>query len=296
METLYLSGHLRNTDRGKDIVSQLYKIQSNKKYDFVISEIPHPYHKKNEWCRDYMPVLRNDGSMVLFNYMPSYMQDRKDYRSMIPDQSQICRSLGIKVQKSNIILDGGAVEILGDKAILSDRVLFENTSSWTKGKPDIISAVKKALKVKELIVVPSDPWDFTGHVDGMVRFINEDKVLVNDMSGMNNLMEGELLYDLQYYNAWYDNFIKTLKNAKLEIEVLPCHVHDNQDDDSAVGIYLNYLVMDKVIIMPSFGRHPNNNKAKTELQKHFPEKEILSVEASELAKFGGIINCVTWVG
>jgi agmatine/peptidylarginine deiminase len=77
---------------------------------------------------------------------------------------------------------------------------------------------------------------------------------------------------------------------------LPCAVSLKEDskDTDATGIYLNFLKFENSIIMPSFAQFPEyNKKAQIKLEELYDCK-VFSIEASLLAEYGGIINCVTW--
>lgn len=174
--TIYFSDFLKKIDRGKFIAKELKNILGRAKWEEI------PDTNKNEWCRDYMPVKGYGGHLVLFKYSPSYIVGRTTLEKTIPNQKEICKSLGLKYEESNVILDGGAIEILDDIGIVSDRLIAENCSSWVELRPSVLIEIQKKLKLAKLVVVPSDPWDFTGHVDGMVRFIDRNTVLINDSS------------------------------------------------------------------------------------------------------------------
>jgi len=293
MEKIYISGHLKNTERGRDVAKKLNEIAQKISYTFEIVEIPDPLHSKNEWCRDYMPVKGADGNYKLFKYQPSYMMGYVTYERMIPDQLSICKKLDLPIEVVDIILDGGAIEIIGKKGIISDKVLSENTTSWQQGKPNIIAKIKEILCLDELIVVPADPWDFTGHVDGMVRFVDESTVLVNDLTGLDDFMKEESDYERWMYANWRGNLSKSLESAGLKRIPLTCTTQENEEDDWANGAYMNFLKLDKVIIMPSFNDPQNDNDAKAILEKVY-KRPVETIEATELAKKGGVINCVTW--
>ena len=150
-------------------------------------------HKKNVWCRDYMPVKRADGKLVQFTYKPGYMQGMIKYENNFPEPAEIAKELkgkGVDAEiiSSQIVLDGGAIDVLGDQAIVSDRVFRDNQNM----KPmDILKEIKKKLNLKKLIVIPQDPYDVFGHVDGLTRFIDYDRVLINDLSGLLKEIEVE---------------------------------------------------------------------------------------------------------
>jgi len=221
-EKVYISGFLGNTIRGRHIAAGLKTILGEN-----LIEIPDPLHAKNEWCRDYMPLKASDGTNVLFRYMPSYLIGTADEKT-IPDQLAICRELNIPVKDDkvqDIIMDGGAIEIYGAKGIISDRVFNDNYTGWDKGTPFIYEEIKSLLKLDELIVVPPDPWDEFGHVDGLVRFIDESTVLINDDSDFEEIIEPG--YDLISYMKWRVNLLKTIEKAGLKTVLLPLTALDN---------------------------------------------------------------------
>src|SRR5687767_11280303 len=107
--TVYISEYLNKIKRGKPVFNELKKLAKEGKID--LKEIP---LNKNEWCRDYMPVRGSDGRYTLFRYMPSYHIGYPTYESTIPDQKEILRAINLTYEDaSEIILDGGAIEIFG---------------------------------------------------------------------------------------------------------------------------------------------------------------------------------------
>ena len=294
-QIVYISEYLKNTVRGKPVYNALKNLEKDKEAGFELKEIPSPLHNKNEWCRDYMPVRNAKNELILFEYNPSYLREYKTHRETIPDQEKICNELKLKVihRPPRIILDGGAVEVYGGKAIISDRVLSENTTSWKHVAPEVLSHIQDKLKVKELIVVPADPWDFTGHVDGLVRFINETEVLINDFSLLDLRMENENDKVKMVYEKWKMNFLASLESANLKTFKLPYIIRKDQKDESAVGVYMNFLKLDNCIIMPSFDDEENDIKAQ-EILYFLYKRPVYKIEATELARKGGVINCVTW--
>ena len=56
---------------------------------------------------------------------------------------------------------------------------------------------------------------------------------------------------------------------------------------------MNFLKLDSCIIMPTFDDPENDKEAERVLQELYG-KRIITVEATELAKKGGLMNCITW--
>lgn len=91
--------------------------------------------------------------------------------------------------------------------------------------------------------------------------------------------------------------IKALDNANLEYINFPWVEHTIKgNNDHALGIYLNYLEVGNLIVMPVFGVPGNKDaEALAKLKEVFPDKIIETIDYNEVALSGGILNCTTWV-
>ena len=69
---------------------------------------------------------------------------------------------------------------------------------------------------------------------------------------------------------------------------------DSKHRDSAIGIYVNYLKVNNLIVVPVFGRE-EDKEAVDIIQKAFPDKVIETINYNEVAIEGGLLNCTTWV-
>ena len=288
-QRVYVSEYLKNTDRGEPVFKGLSKHLKNR-----LREIP---GNKNEWCRDYMPIRGANGKLVQFKYQPSYIVGKTTYEKTVPTNlSETLKELGIIVdEESDIVLDGGAIDVYKDMAIITDRVISENSSQWKDGKPVVLDEIKRLLGLKKLIVIPTDPWDITGHADGTVRIVDENRVLVNDLTDM--LVEGKSEWTpLEYEKCsrWIKHLELTLVNAGFRIERLPCSFDPNGGVWSARGVYLNFLLHDDMLIVPFFkDQRKTNKKVQSQLYELY-NRPVHGVKADKLSEWGGIINCCTW--
>ena len=65
-----------------------------------------------------------------------------------------------------------------------------------------------------------------------------------------------------------------------------------EDNYRLPATYANFLIMDKVVLMPTY----SSNKdviAKKQLQKAFPNREIIGVDCQTLIKQHGSLHCIT---
>ncbi|WP_346855404.1 agmatine deiminase family protein [uncultured Draconibacterium sp.] len=288
-QTVYISEYLKDDVSNKVKYGEHVYQQLNNIDEIEIKKIEK--HSKNVWCRDYMPIKGATGELVHFDYSPPYMMDTDKWKARRPKREDLRNDLKVPSIDSDIILDGGAIEIHGTSAIVSDRVFRDNKLP----EEEVIEKIKKALKLERLIVVPQHPFDFTGHVDGMVRFIDSETVFISEMLADGKVKELEVetnSYRRQLIDNWYYAFKYSLINAGFKLEKLPCTAHLNKNDKSGHGIYLNFLKLDGLILMPSY-KQDEDFVAQKQLETLYGAKVIM-IDATELSEEGGMINCVTW--
>jgi agmatine deiminase len=196
------------------------------------------------------------------------------------DTQEICRVNGIKPVFSTINLDGGNVLLCSDRAIISDRVYSENPEYTDKTA--LIADIKELLAVNEIIVIPSlhSESDMTGHADGMVRFVNRDTILGNNRE--------------QDFKYWREGIHKVIAEHNLKYIDIPFfEPKDKNHPDNAAGIYVNYLEIKNLIILPIFGV-PKDKEVINLFKEIFPDRHIETINYTDVALEGGLLNCTTW--
>ena len=232
---------------------------------------------KDIWCRDYMPIQTESGKFIQFKYDPSYLKGNKEWEASRSDVKEVCRVNGIEAQFSDINLDGGNVLICDGKAILSNRIFSEN-SNWDKEK--LVSELSKLLEC-EIIIIPAENDDMTGHADGMVRFVNRNTILGNKLA--------------DEYKYWREGMEKVIEQYGLKYIDVPFFLpKDPKHPHSAIGIYVNYLEVNNLIVLPVFGRD-EDKQAVDVLRQAFPDRVIETIDYNDVAQEGGLLNCTTWV-
>ncbi|CAN5880196.1 hypothetical protein BH23PLA1_BH23PLA1_39060 [soil metagenome] len=132
------------------------------------------------WCRDYLPIQVSEDRFVQFRYAPDYLSGK--YRRLRAD-GEIGPTLPWirNCVRSEIVLDGGNLVAWGDRAIVTEKVFRENRSH---SRAEVRNALMNVLGLAELIVVPQESQDRIGHADGMVCWLGERTVLINDYSSV----------------------------------------------------------------------------------------------------------------
>lgn len=258
--------------RHPEIVRQLETILQQHRIPLVI--VP---GTADIWIRDAAPVQVNYGEFVQFIYRPDYLRD--GYEHLITGSEVFSGFPFInEVERSELVIDGGNIVGVPGTAILTDKVFRENPD---RSRSEIEDELRRLLRVERLIFIPKEPYDPIGHVDGMVRFINDTTLVVNDYSTV----------DPNFGNR----FRASLERRRLEIELLPYQPERRRFDgiESAAGNYVNYLRVGNLIVVPSYGM-PDDGEAVQTLDRLCPEATVVPVPCLNLAREGGVLQCVTW--
>jgi agmatine deiminase len=227
------------------------------------------------WCRDYMPLQVDKNTFIRFVYNPNYLRSYKKGRNTITDSREPSSLIGITYYDSDILLDGGNVVMSDKKVIITDKVFDENPQY---GKFELLEKLEKILH-REVIIITQHPQDFTGHADGMVRFLDDNTIFVNDY--FSNEKENK------FFKKW---MMIALETRGLKCIPVPYNPYNNIGYMSAAGIYINYLLVNGICFLPQFGIS-DDGPARSFFEKYY---KVVPVECLEIAKKGGALNCITW--
>ena len=266
---VYFSELLKAKKSFQEIELILDKCQM--KYDFLKGT-------KDIWTRDYMPIQTDVNSFVQFRYEPSYL---KEYPHLQSNPKDVCKSIGITSDYSDINLDGGNIVKWTDQVILTDRVFSENPQY-----PDrkvLVAEIERKLNA-EVIIIPQIKSDMTGHADGLVRFKDEKTIIVNNLNDEYKYWGNAMKKVIQEYGFNY-----------IEMPVFDYKVQYKNKSMSAIGCYMNYLEIGNLIIFPVFELEGNKDAEALNLMSDlYPTKIIEKININEIALKGGLMNCISW--
>jgi agmatine deiminase len=242
---------------------------------------------KNIWARDFMPLQVGD-KFVKFRYK-TVGYDK--YPILRVDDS--CWDFLPNIVRSNIILDGGNCQRYVNKAIITDIVFKHNPKI---NKKTLIKTLSKLLD-SEIIIIPHEPGDDLGHSDGIVKWINNNFVLINDYSMMKS----------KRYDKYQKDLIKVLKSHSLKTVPMTYAYHlcpkiserdfrikypEADDLNPGAGYYINFLVVGNVILLPLM-KWKEDLLAMRRVKTYFPMKNVVGIDCFDLSMEGGLANCVT---
>ena len=223
------------------------------------------------WCRDFMPLVLDNKRLLLYRYYPDYLLNKESDKFYITDGAKVCKGLNLSFDKTDLIIDGGNMVRAGDYLIMTKKILFENP---LMSASEIIEEMERLTNL-HLLLLPWDRVEKYGHSDGIVRCIDNHKVLMTNYG--------------DFDKSFADEF-KSRLMGHFEVKILDYNVpHLN----SLSWSYINYLEVGNVIIVPALGI-PEDGQALFQLKKIFPHKNVVQIRMEEVVKRGGALNCLTW--
>jgi len=229
------------------------------------------------WMRDFTTV--NPLDPVQFKYTWASMSQKQsievqDSFKSLADQYHIFR------QKANLLLDGGnIVDNYAGQAVTTNRFMEDNRLTYEQAK----KALKKALRASHVAILEPDE-DRLAHSDGMVMWVDENTLLVNDYSKDPEFRESVL------------NELKSSFPDVLIVEV-PVQYSQNPPGkwkgfSSACGVNLNSVLTFYNLYVPVFNM--DHDRQALDIIKQNTTRNVIPVTAEGVCAMGGSVRCLTW--
>jgi|GEM_PF-710248 len=225
---------------------------------------------KDIWARDYMPAYSN-GHYVSYVYNPDYLQNEKDKKYITDNVEDVFDLSNDSVTKTKLVIDGGNVIMCGDKIIMTNKIFVENSGF---SKEDVAAEIERVFSAK-LVVIPWDKEEKFGHADGMVRYVSDNHVLINNYKDIDPELRLKILDALSPYFSQ----ISELEYGSAQRVNSWAHI--------------NYLQVNNLIFVPQL-EMPSDKLAIEQISRIFPDSTIIPVEVKGIVKKGGALNCVSW--
>ncbi|MBA7580751.1 hypothetical protein ES708_22645 [subsurface metagenome] len=172
---VYFSERLKTDSRFSDTCKQITDILDS--FGVKPKYLP---DTKDIWARDYMPIQVAKDKFIEYRYDPDYLQGTgKDRREIKTYPDIVCDSINLKTIKTDIILDGGNVVKSSNAIILTDKIVKENKRTYNRKV--LLNRLHELFEVEKVILIPWDTECEYGHSDGMLRFIDNNTVLISGL-------------------------------------------------------------------------------------------------------------------
>jgi len=254
------------------------------------------------WLRDCIG-LKKGNQLIKPYYHPSYCESAlprySDYYYRLNKLSKIIikECISPDIRTFPLKLDGGNFVNNNSVALLTDKVLIDNREL---SKNEIVTIIKDFTGL-QAIILPKIINDSVGHLDSCLAFLDEQKACISNYPSFPFLKDDiDFLYKMRM-------ILEDEKIELIEIQDRPidepvmckCYLESKKACfSSARGNYLNYLRLNKTIILPEYTLPTiKESKYYNSINKEILESqgfEVLSTNCDQLSKKGGSLHCISY--
>lgn len=203
--------------------------------------------------------------------------------------SFIGKLAGVKVIDSPLINEGGGIHVNGKGVVLLTETVQlgeGRNSSWSKEEVESeihkLLGTNRAIWIKRGLTRDYDKFGTRGHIDIVACFASENVILYHDQQNPDH-PDFEISKEVR----------ETLEAAGgFELVPVPAPKILRDDEGFVDYSYINHYIVNGGVILCSF-EDENDQFAKEIMQRVYPGREIVLVDARELFARGGGIHCIT---
>lgn len=245
------------------------------------------------WLRDNGPTFAKDesGALVAINWIFNGWGNQP-WAPFDKDQHTagfIGKLTGAKVQDSKLVNEGGGIHVNGAGVVLLTETVQlgeGRNSSWTKQEVEAEIHDKlgtsKAIWVKRGLTRDYDGYGTRGHIDIVACFASENVILYHDQQNP------------EHPDFAVSKEVRATLEAAGDFELIAVPAPSTlRDEEGFVDYsYINHYIVNGAVILCSFN-DPNDKVAKAILEKVYPGRQVVLVDATQIFARGGGIHCIT---
>lgn len=248
------------------------------------------------WARDHGGItVLEDGKPVVYDFTFNGwgMKFAANHDNLITRNLYMAGIFGDAGHKNcyDFVLEGGSIESDGEGTILTTAECLLSDNRNNLSEDDIEARLKEYFGLKQVLwlnygYLAGDDTD--SHVDTLARFT--DKTTIAYV--MCDDPEDEHFDELRKMKKELRSF-RTSDGGYYRLISLPMAdaVYD-ADGERLPGTYANFLIINGAVLVPTYNS-PKDEIAKEQLQKAFPDREIVGINCLALIKQHGSLHCVT---
>jgi len=254
-------------------------------------------YSNDSWARDHGPIsiIVNEVPYMLdFTFNGWGMKFPANYDNQINKQLYSSDVFASEVGCQNMmhmVLEGGSIESDGKGTVLttSECLLSANRNEY-RSKEEIEDYLKLIFGLERVLWLNNGYLagdDTDSHIDTLARFCSEDTIAYVKCEDESD----EHFEELQQMENELKAF-RTLDGKPYHLISLPMAEAVYFEEERLPATYANFLIVNGAVLMPEYGTF-KDAEAKAQLQKTFPDREIIGINCLPLIKQHGSLHCVT---
>jgi len=190
-----------------------------------------------------------------------------------------------KLKSFDFVLEGGSIDSNGEGVMLSTaQCLYEQNRNPELSPKEIRKVLKKLFGLKKLIVLKHGALigdDTDSHIDTLARFIDQKTIAYIKCYDTKDVHYKEL-----------HRMEKELKKTGFDLLPLPLPLPQYFHEERIPATYLNFVIINNAVLVPTYSDAYDKDVLAT-FERHFPEREIVGIEASILIREHGSLHCAS---
>ncbi|NDW18285.1 agmatine deiminase family protein [Dysgonomonas sp. 216] len=263
------------------------------KSNLILVEIP----SNDTWARDHgsISVLIEDKPVLYdFTFNGWGMKFAANSDNLINRELFKMNCFAPEVQlinKKDFVLEGGSLETDGKGTLLttSECLLSPNRNSYLD-KGGVEEYLKKSFGLNRVLWVDYGYLagdDTDSHIDTLARFCDERTIAyvkcddpTDEHHGALSKMEEQLRSFTDFEGKPYNLIPLPMANKVME------------DGERLPATYANFLIINGAVLVPTY-KSNKDKPALEQIQKAFPDREIIGINCLPIIKQHGSLHCVT---
>ena len=246
------------------------------------------------WARDhgFLTLVTEEGPRLLdfqFNGWGKKFPAELD--------NQICRRLAGSLHGSyeshlDFVLEGGSIESDGRGTLLvTSECLLSPNRNPSLTRKEIEDRLLHDFHAQNVLWLDHgflEGDDTDSHIDTLARFCPNDTIAYVQCTDPQDPHYEEL--------KAMEEQLKTISptiDYRLIPLPLPAPIFDPEDGHRLPATYANFLIINRAVLLPTYGQPDNDELARRQLQKAFPRYDIAPVDCRVLIRQHGSLHCST---
>jgi len=285
-------------------------------YDGINNVYPIKVKYNDAWARDNSPIfVTNEDKIRIVDFRFNAWGGNVDglYNNYKDDDALsgvLAKKFGVqKYHLDDFVLEGGSIHVDGEKTALVTKACL-----LSKGRNPLLNQLEIEENLKIYLGVSKVIWLENGiyqdetneHVDNMACFIKPGVVA---LAWTTDRKDPQYKFSFEAYKTLINSTDASGRKLQVVKVKLPKPLYmtkheakgirkgrfeakSREENSRLAASYINFYHGDKFIILPAFGV-PEDKLAKAQLQKLYPNKDIIQINTREILLGGGNIHCIT---
>ncbi len=240
------------------------------------------------WARDSGPLFaRRDDDLVVSHIQFNGWGRKQVYQNDDAVAAEVAKRLALPLVPSGLWGEPGGVEHDGHGLLIAHESSWMNDNRNPGMTRDEIEARMRAAYGADRMIWAPGVWgeDITDyHIDALARFTGPGRVLMS--------LPDRAFADDPFGVAAAETH-DILVKAGLDVEVISEPDRRRVSSYRFVASYVNYYVCNGAVIAAGFGDPGTDEAAVAALARHYPGREIVTLNVDALGELGGGIHCAT---